>query len=94
MRAMAMIDITLSLARPKDAPSLALMSRDLIEAGLGWEYRPERMSELIGARDTLTLVAHDAGRCVGFAVMAFCRGLKPEPNFDAGCGLAARISLI
>ena len=71
MRAMAMIDITLSLARPKDAPSLALMSRDLIEAGLGWEYRPERMSELIGARDTLTLVAHDAGRCVGFAVMAF-----------------------
>jgi ribosomal-protein-alanine N-acetyltransferase len=71
MRAMAMIDIRLGLARPQDAPSLALMSRDLIEAGLGWEYRPERMSELIGARETVTLVAQDCGRCVGFAVMTF-----------------------
>ena len=66
-----MLDITLGLARPQDAPSLALMSRDLIEAGLGWEYRPERMSELIGARETVTLVAYDGGRCCGFAVMTF-----------------------
>jgi ribosomal protein S18 acetylase RimI-like enzyme len=70
-RAMAMLDITLALARREDAASLATMSRDLIEAGLGWQYRPERMAELIGARDTVTLVAHDGRRSVGFAVMTF-----------------------
>ena len=68
---MATVDVDLSLARSCDAETLALMSRDLIEAGLGWAYRPERMAELISARDTVTLVAHERRRCVGFAIMTF-----------------------
>jgi ribosomal-protein-alanine N-acetyltransferase len=64
-------DIGIRLARAEDAGTLAAMSRDLIEAGLGWTYRPERIVELIGARDAITLVAHEDGRCVGFAIMTF-----------------------
>jgi len=71
MRPMATIDVELGLARLRDAETLAIMSRDLIEAGLGWGYRPQRMAELIAARETATLVANERGRCVGFAVMKF-----------------------
>jgi ribosomal-protein-alanine N-acetyltransferase len=68
---MATVDVALGLARPRDAETLAIMSRDLIEAGLGWGYRPERMAELIAARDTSALVAHERTNCVGFAIMTF-----------------------
>ena len=68
---MATIDVEISLARPSDAEALAIMSRDLIESGLGWGYRPERMSQLIAARETSTLVAHQRSRCAGFAIMTF-----------------------
>ena len=30
--------ITIRLAEPRDAQAIALMSRDFIEAGLGWKY--------------------------------------------------------
>jgi ribosomal-protein-alanine N-acetyltransferase len=68
---MATADITLSLARLKDAETIAVMSRDLIEAGLGWEYRPQRIAEFIVDRNAVTLIAHDGSRCAGFAVMTF-----------------------
>jgi len=68
---MATVNVELALASLRHAEMLAVMSRDLIEAGLGWGYRPERMAELITARDTSTLVAHERTRCVGFAVMTF-----------------------
>ena len=71
MRPMATLDVVLGFARLRDAETLAIMSRDLIEAGLGWGYRPQRMAELITARETVTLVAHERTRCVGFAVMKF-----------------------
>lgn len=69
--AMATLDIELGLARLRDAETLAIMSRDFIEAGLGWAYDPQRMAALIAARDTVTLIAHERTRCVGFAVMTF-----------------------
>ena len=50
---------------------MAEMSRRLIEAGLGWRYTPQRMAALIGDRETVALVAHDASRLQGFAVMQF-----------------------
>lgn len=68
---MATVDVVLSLASLEHAQALALMSRDFVETGLGWGYRPERMAELIRARETSTLVAHERKRCVGFAVMVF-----------------------
>lgn len=63
--------ITLRLARAGDAPAIASMTRDLIEAGLGWNYRPERIVRLIRNRDTIALVADRHGKPVGFAIMAF-----------------------
>ena len=62
---------TLGLARLDDAETIAAMSRDLIEAGLGWEYRPERVARLMLSPDNVTVVAREGERCVGFALMTF-----------------------
>jgi ribosomal-protein-alanine N-acetyltransferase len=64
-------DITLQLACRGDASAIASMSRDLIEAGLGWQYRGERIRQLIDDPETVTLVARDGERVIGFAVMSF-----------------------
>lgn len=71
---MNLADITLRLARKSDAPILAAMSRDLIEAGLGWQYRPDRIAQLVADPDTVTVVACGRERTTGFAVM----GLRDE----------------
>jgi ribosomal protein S18 acetylase RimI-like enzyme len=60
--------ITLGLASPGDASTLAQMARDYIETGLGWSYQPRRIGELIRSR--LALVARHAGCAVGFAIMS------------------------
>ena len=64
-------DITLQLAGRNDAETIASMSRDLIEAGLGWEYRPERIRGLMSESETAALVARDGDRVIGFAIMSF-----------------------
>lgn len=61
----------LRLARPSEAAALAEMSRTLIEAGLEWRYTAPRMAALIGAGDTTAVVASNAARIDGFAVMQF-----------------------
>ena len=61
----------LGLAKASDARHLAVLARDLIEAGLGWAYRPDRIAALIHERETVTLVARGATRPLGFAVMRF-----------------------
>lgn len=66
---MKLADIALRLARRSDAPTLSAMSRDLIETGLGWHYRPERVMRLIGEPETVTVVACDRGHTIGFAIM-------------------------
>ena len=66
---MKLSDITLRLARGDDAPTLAAMSRDLIEVGLGWHYRAERVTTLLHDLETVTVVANDGPRTVGFAIM-------------------------
>jgi GNAT superfamily N-acetyltransferase len=47
------------------------MSRDLIEVGLGWGYRPGKVRRLIDDVDTVALVACVRDCLVGFAIMAF-----------------------
>jgi len=64
-------DITLQPACRGDAPAIASMSRDLIETGLGWQYRSERIRQLIDEPETVTLVARDGERMIGFAIMTF-----------------------
>jgi ribosomal-protein-alanine N-acetyltransferase len=67
---MARVRYFLRLATPSDAPVIALMSRDLVETGLGWEYRPARIAALIDDPDTLSVVACEADRLLGFAILA------------------------
>lgn len=69
MDAMTLLGITFRLARRADAPALAAMSRDLIEAGLGWSYRPARIARLLCDPETVTVIASARERTVGFAVM-------------------------
>lgn len=68
---MACRDVPLGFASTGDAQAIAVMSRDLIEVGLGWEYRPERVAKMIGDPDTVALVARDVPRIAGFAIMNF-----------------------
>jgi [ribosomal protein S18]-alanine N-acetyltransferase len=68
---MAALDVELGFAFPAEAERLAVLARDLIETGLGWGYRPQRIMELIRDIDTVTLVARERKRAVGFAVMRF-----------------------
>jgi ribosomal-protein-alanine N-acetyltransferase len=63
--------VTLRLAEPRDAQAIALMSRDLVEAGLGWKYDAPRIQRAIRERDTVALVACDRNNVVGFAIMEF-----------------------
>src|ERR1700682_6470818 len=64
-RVMNLAGTTLRLARQSDAPTLAAMSRDLIETGLGWHYRTERIGQLLGNADTVSLVAFENNRAGG-----------------------------
>ncbi len=68
---MAYRNIPLGFARLSEAHALALMSRDLIETGLGWVYRTQRIAALIGDPEAVALVARDSPRPVAFAVMTF-----------------------
>lgn len=69
--------ITIRLAEPRDAQAIALMSRDFIEAGLGWKYDAGRVLRAIRDRDTLAVVACEstkgrgAGAITAFAIMEF-----------------------
>jgi ribosomal-protein-alanine N-acetyltransferase len=70
--------ITIRPAEPRDAQAIALMSRDFIEAGLGWKYDAPRVLRAIRDRDTLAVVACEGGKSAvargaitGFAIMEF-----------------------
>ncbi len=64
-------DMLVRLARPEDAQDIAVMSRDLIETGLGWTWTRQRVSRNIANRDTLSIVMCRATRVIGFAIMFF-----------------------
>jgi [ribosomal protein S18]-alanine N-acetyltransferase len=54
--------ITIRLADPRDAQAIAMMSRDFIEAGLGWKYDAARVMRAIRDRETLAVVACESGK--------------------------------
>ena len=68
---MACRDVPLGFASVGDAQAIAVMARDLVEAGLGWEYRRDRVARMIGDTNTVALVARDLPRIAGFAIMSF-----------------------
>ena len=49
------------------------MSRDLVERGLGWRWRPPRIAHALNRDDILGVVAgyHDTGEVLGFALMRY-----------------------
>ena len=69
--------ITIRLAEPRDSQAIAMMSRDFIEAGLGWKYDAARVMRAIRDRETLAVVACESGKAspatrgaiIGFAIM-------------------------
>jgi len=63
--------LVLRPARVQEARVMAEMSRDLIEAGLGWRYTPPRMAALIRDAESVALVACEGPQVQGFAVMHF-----------------------
>ena len=70
--------ITIRLAELRDSQTIAAMSRDFIEAGLGWKYDAARVLRAIRDRDTLAAVACEGGKSAAaraavtaFAIMEF-----------------------
>lgn len=59
------------LATLAEAGEIADMSRALIETGLGWSWTRERVTRNIASPNTVTAVACDAERLIGFAIMYF-----------------------
>ncbi|MEQ1880599.1 MAG: GNAT family N-acetyltransferase [Burkholderiales bacterium] len=64
-------DLVLALAHPDDAPVIAVMSRELIETGLGWSWTPARVAKSIGHAETVVLTARNRTALAGFAIMIF-----------------------
>ncbi len=59
------------LASEADAQPIACMSRDCIEHGLGWSWRPARVRRSIADAATNVVVCHDANGLAGFAIMKY-----------------------
>jgi ribosomal-protein-alanine N-acetyltransferase len=54
-----------------DVPTIAAMSRELIEHGLRWSWDEGRIERALRNRDCVVLAARDRKRVVGFAIMEF-----------------------
>lgn len=69
--------VTLRLARPADAQSIARLSRDRIEAGLGWRWTETRVLHSLADPATNVIVAQSAGTVsraaepLGFGIMKY-----------------------
>jgi ribosomal-protein-alanine N-acetyltransferase len=67
------VEPAISLARPADARAIALLSREVIEAGLAWRWTPARVLRSLADANTNVIVARDASIVVpaGFAIMKY-----------------------
>jgi len=59
------------LAMLPDAERIAVMSRDFIEHGLGWNWDAARVARRIRQRETNVVVAESGGELVGFGLMQY-----------------------
>jgi ribosomal-protein-alanine N-acetyltransferase len=65
------VDPPVRLARPEDAEDIAAMSRELIERGLPWSWRPARVLAAIRSSDTNVAVVRADGALVAFGIMEY-----------------------
>ena len=63
--------LELGYARLADADAISQLSRDSVEHGLGWTYRPDRIARYLRDPDTVVLGARMDRQLVGFAIMQF-----------------------
>jgi ribosomal-protein-alanine N-acetyltransferase len=56
---------------PADARRIAMLARDLVEHGLGWSWREQRILDAMRGGDDMVLCATVRNRVVGAAVMRF-----------------------
>lgn len=68
---MTSYELSLGLARPSQASTIASLSRDLIEYGLQWRWTPERVAASIRAPDVNVLAACINDNIAGFAIMRY-----------------------
>jgi [ribosomal protein S18]-alanine N-acetyltransferase len=64
-------DTAVRLAVPADAAAIAALSRDTIEQGLPWGWRPERIVRAIRAPDTNVAVIGPPGAVSAFGIMRY-----------------------
>src|SRR4029453_17764329 len=64
-------ELSLRLARPADATTIANLSRDLIEYGLRWRWTPMRVAASIRAPDVNVLVGRIRENIAGFGIMRY-----------------------
>jgi ribosomal-protein-alanine N-acetyltransferase len=64
-------DPPVRLAQPQDAEDIATLSRDLIERGLPWNWRPDRVRRAIVHPDTNVAVVRMDGVLAGFGIMEY-----------------------
>ncbi len=89
-------DVTIGLAVPSDAKTIALMSKRLIEVRLPWSWTPKRVAKHIRHRDSVVLAARTGGKLAGFAIMQFSditahlNLLAVEPKYE-GFGIGRRL---
>jgi ribosomal-protein-alanine N-acetyltransferase len=62
---------TCRLASLADAAAIAALSRDAIETGLPWTWRPERIANAVRDPDTNVVVAGPSGVVEGFGIMIY-----------------------
>ena len=65
------VDPPVVTARPSDASAIAIMSRDLIEYGLEWRWRADRVALAINDPDTNVAVLRRDKELVGFGIMEY-----------------------
>ena len=88
-------DFVVRLAQEQDAAGIAQLSRDTVETGLGWNWRPQRVAASIRDPQSLCIVA--GGRPIlGFCITQFGEELAHlsllavEPRYRRH-GVAARL---
>jgi [ribosomal protein S18]-alanine N-acetyltransferase len=80
--------VKIRLARPADLFPISRMSRELIEAGLGWSWKPARVGREILSPETVVLTGCRGELVVAFAIMHFgdetahLNLLAVEPEFQ------------
>jgi len=65
------IDPPVRLAQPEDAEDIAAMSRDLIEPGLPWNWRPNRVLKAVLDPETNVAVVTVDGQLAAFGIMEY-----------------------